>query len=117
LDEEAAVASLVGAGTNRTPIAAGRSTALVPDASSYLWEEQRRRAALDERFGRSPENAELDEPFRDHQRCRAVNVVPFRSGTAGGDRGLPGAPDCVVDQRLLRGEKQRLHDDPAMAGS
>ena len=33
---KAAVASLVGAGTNRTPIAAGRSTALVPDASSYL---------------------------------------------------------------------------------
>src|ERR671916_337166 len=51
------------------------------------------------------EDAELDEPFRDHQRRRAVDVVPLRSGTAGDDRGLAGAPDRLVDECLLGGER------------
>jgi hypothetical protein len=48
-----------------------------------VWEEQRRRADLDERLGRAAEDAELDEPFRYHQRRRAVDAMPLRSGTAG----------------------------------
>jgi hypothetical protein len=68
-------------------------------------EEQRGRAALDERLGRPAKDAELDEPFRDHQRRHAVDLAPLRSGTAGGDRCLAGAPDRVVDECLLGGER------------
>ncbi len=70
-------------------------------------EEQRRRAALDERLGRAVQDAELDEALGHHQRGGAVDVVPRGSRPAGGDRGLTGAPDRVVDERLLGGERCR----------
>src|SRR5439155_9176691 len=54
---------------------------------------------------RATEYAKLDIPIPDHQRRRAVDVVPPRSRTACGDRGLAGAPDRVVDERLLGAER------------
>ena len=59
---------------------AGVADAEADQVADAVREEQRRRAALDQRLGRAAQDAELDEPFRDHQRRRAVDVVPLRPG-------------------------------------